>query len=163
MEKWIRIFYNIKREIVTRWKFDSKWKREKYEIYSCCCWWWGGNPKKSCSQGKVGRDWFWSGRGSWKWCKYISKHHVDCSDHRCLSHKCYILVLHMKFSPLVLFYEWKVTNTRFIFAQQWVWRPCLHGHLTNAAEGTYCKYMTLRRKSAEPLVRPCFSGFCNGC
>ena len=54
-------------------------------------------------------------------------------------------------SPLVLFYEWKVTNTRFIFAQQWVRRPWLHGHLTNAAEGIYSKYMTLRRKSAKPL------------
>ena len=50
--------------------------------------------------------------------KYHKGDRVDCSDHRCLSHKCYILVLHMKFSPLVLFYVWKVTNTRFIFAQQ---------------------------------------------
>ena len=68
----------------------------------------------------------------------------------------------MKFSPLVLFYEWKVTNTRFIFARLLVKRPCLHGHLTNAAEaytGRYMAYAGNRRKSR---LRPYFYGLFNG-
>ena len=86
-----------------------------------------------------------------KRCKHQCQYNIDSRNQRCLHQKQGTLVFHIHLSPLVLFYEWKVTNTRFIFARLLVKRPCLHGHLTNAAEVIYSKYMTLRRKSANPL------------
>ena len=44
----------------------------------------------------------------------ISEHNVEGSDQRCLCQIGNFLVSHIYFSPLVLFYEWKVSNTRFI-------------------------------------------------
>ena len=90
-----------------------------------------------------------------KRCEHQCQYNIDSRDQRCLHQKQGTFVFHIHLSPLVLFYEWKVTNTRFIFARLLVKRPCLHGHLTNAAEAYTGRYMAYgRKKGAKP--RPLF-------
>ena len=43
---------------------------------------------------------------------YKSQHYIKCCNHSSLNNKCYLFVSHIHLSPLVLFYEWKVSNTR---------------------------------------------------
>ena len=94
------------------------------------------NIQRNCSAKQIGKDTAyekaWDGSWCEKWkdgqgfgnpdlnlsiakrCEHQCQYNIDSCNQRCLYKEQGTFVFHIHLSPLVLFYEWKVTNTRFI-------------------------------------------------
>lgn len=89
-----------------------------------------------------------------KRCAEHSQYDVDCGDHRRLCHEkalCFVELFSFFNSPLVLFYVWKVTNTRFIFRETMSHVEVLAHPFGECRESQIPQVFGLRRKSAKPL------------